>query len=89
MLKIILNVNSTDLAQPLFKELDFLPLHHFCQNKFLCLLISIEHFVTLKKKRPCLEHSTTQPCKGQLTLQGHWMSSPHSLLAACALSPVS
>lgn len=44
ILKIISNVNSTDLGQPVFAELDFLLPPHFCQNKFLCLLISIEHY---------------------------------------------
>lgn len=54
ILKIISNVNLTwsgwpDLGQPIFAELDFLLPPHFCQNKFLCLLISIEHFITLKE----------------------------------------
>ena len=34
-----------EIDQPLLKELDFLPPHNFCQNEFLCLLISVEHYV--------------------------------------------
>lgn len=42
---------TTDLASPLLQVLDFLLLHHFCQNDFLCLLISIELYAYHSEER--------------------------------------
>lgn len=68
LLKIILNINITDPAQPLFK-LDFLPPHHFCHNEFLCLVISFErHVYHSEENDPLYNNSMSQPSEGRLTL---------------------
>lgn len=59
-----------------------LPPHHFCQNEFVCLLISVEHYVYHSEEKEIL--STSQP-KGGLTLQRLWVATDQP---SCTLSPL-
>lgn len=42
-------------SSTIFQRVGFSAISRLCQSKFLCLFISAKHFITVKKKKPCLE----------------------------------